>query len=355
MSSPSGDCTTSNLAQILDLFDFTTEWICILEVGFSIFYYILVALVVKGALQFVHLVVGFVLVHLVLGIFVIAIAIVNSSWRTRYWFWGCTLYFRLRILVQDQGASSSRVCSTQPVWDRDRFTSWKNARWYEEKKSNAIVIEKIVFDEIDSTIDIRHAFDIIGWAPMLGFEGNYYPCLTHEFYVNIEDKGDAVVTRVMTSVKGCRIKLDRAKLARILGVSNEGPSVEFSKDAVLSDRQYKLIDALARLHYSPMRNDRTRDMVFHTPSLLIPQCLLVYLYSSNVLPRASSLNEVFEFFKVDLTGEDIVVTGPTDVLTEVNLYRMEHVASSLKFFNCIGLVTRQGVMEAQLQCQDEQL
>ena len=39
-----------------------------------------------------------------------------------------------------------------------------------------------------------------------------------------------------THVKGCRIELDRASLARILGVSNEGPSVEFSKDATLSDR-----------------------------------------------------------------------------------------------------------------------
>ena len=44
-------------------------------------------------------------------------------------------------------------------------------------------------------------------------------------------------------MKGCRIELDRAILARILGVSNEGPSIEFSKDAVLSNRQYKLIDA----------------------------------------------------------------------------------------------------------------
>ncbi|KAF3445890.1 hypothetical protein FNV43_RR11067 [Rhamnella rubrinervis] len=120
-------------------------------------------------------------------------------------------------------------------------------------------------------------------------------------------------------------------------------------------------------------------MVFRTPNMLIPQRLLVYLYSSNVVPRACSLNEarcsdiylldkilhdlqgikgvpfasvalfqirstvrsmkgakllcyplllskVFEFFRVDVTREDIAVSGDADVLTEANLYRMGHNA-----------------------------
>ena len=119
-------------------------------------------------------------------------------------------------------------------------------------------------------------------------------------------------------------------------------------------------------------------MVFRTPNMLIQQRLLVYLYSSNVIPRASSLNEVrcsdiylldkmlhglqgvegipfasivlfqirstvrskrgakslcypllltkvFEFCGVDVIGEDIAVPGPADMLTVANLYRMGYV------------------------------
>ncbi|KAF3455939.1 hypothetical protein FNV43_RR00582 [Rhamnella rubrinervis] len=280
--------------------------------------------------------------------------------------------------VGDQGPSSSRARTrvsgpVRSVWDRDRFTSRENARWYEEKKSNVIVVEKTVSEEVDSIFGIRRAFDLLGWAPVLCLEGKFYPRLVREFYANIEDKEDTAVHRVVTYVKGCRIDLDRATITCILGVSDDGLYVEFYKDAVLSDRQYKLVQALGRLNYSPTRNNRTADMVFRTPNLLVPQRLLVYMYSSNVLPRASSLNEVhcldiylldkmlnglqgidgvpfasvvishihsdsiqitcyplllskvFEFFGVDVTGEDIAVVGATDVLTEANLYRMGYV------------------------------
>ena len=122
--------------------------------------------------------------------------------------------------------------------------------------------------------------------------GWYYPRRVREFYANIEDKDDAGVHRVVAHVKGSRIELDRASLARILGVSNEGSSVEFSKDATLSDHQYRLMDALVRLDYFATKNTRTGDIVFHTPNMLIKHRLLVYLYNSNVIPRASNLNEV---------------------------------------------------------------
>ncbi|KAF3436653.1 hypothetical protein FNV43_RR19400 [Rhamnella rubrinervis] len=101
---------------------------------------------------------------------------------------------------------------------------------YEEKKSNAIMVEKIVSDEIDSTFGICLAFDMLGWVLVLNFEGNYYPQLVREFYANIEDKDDVGVSGVVLFVKGCRIKLHRATLAHILGVLGEGPSVEFSND-----------------------------------------------------------------------------------------------------------------------------
>ena len=280
--------------------------------------------------------------------------------------------------VGERGATSSRAQSSRSVWDRERFGSRENARWYEERKNNALVLEKTVSEEVDHIFGIRRAFDVLGWAPVLDLAGRYYPRLVREFYANIENKDIGGIDRVVSHVKGSRIELDRDSLSRILGVSNEGPSVEFSKDATLSDRQYTLMNALVRLDYFATRNNQTGDMVFRTPNMVIQQRLLVYLYSSNVIPRASSLNEVrcsdiylldkmlhglqgvegvpfasivlshirstvrskrgakslcypllltkvFEFYGVDVTGEDIAVPGPADMLTAANLYRMGYV------------------------------
>ena len=127
---------------------------------------------------------------------------------------------------------------------------------------------------------------------MLDLAGRYYSRLVREFYANIENKDIGGIDRVVSHVKGSRIELDRDSLSRIVGVSNEGPSVEFFKDAALSDRQYTLKNALLRLDYFAIRNAQTGDMVFRTPNMFIQQRLLVYLYSSNVIPLASSLNEV---------------------------------------------------------------
>ncbi|KAF3436665.1 hypothetical protein FNV43_RR19412 [Rhamnella rubrinervis] len=81
------------------------------------------------------------------------------------------------------------------------------------------------------------------------------------------------------------------------------------------------------------------------------------------------LSKVFAFFGVDVIGEDIGMPGPTNVLTEANLYRMGYVRV-LGIWQLVhqplhagehiediytGLVTRQDMMEAQLQQQDKQL
>ncbi|KAF3445994.1 hypothetical protein FNV43_RR11172 [Rhamnella rubrinervis] len=213
------------------------------------------------------------------------------------------------------------------------------------------MVEKTVSDEIDSLFSIRHAFGVLEWAPVLNFEGNYYPRVVCEFYANIENKEDAGVSRVLSFVKRCRIELGCVILARILGVRNQGPSVEFVKDTVLSDRQYKLTGALVRLHYSPIRDDRTGDMVFHTCDMLISQHLLVYLYSSNVLSRASSLNEVrcYDIYLLDkmlhgLQGveEDIAMLGHADMLTEAKLYRMRYVRVREVWRNLVCHPLREG-------------
>ena len=120
--------------------------------------------------------------------------------------------------VGEQGGTSSHAQSSRPVWDRERFTSRENARWYEERKDNALVLKKTVFEEVDCIFGIRRAFDVLGWAPVLDLVGRYYPRLVQEFYANIEDKDDAGVHRVVTHVKGCRrIELDLAILGMYFG------------------------------------------------------------------------------------------------------------------------------------------
>ena len=58
--------------------------------------------------------------------------------------------------VGDQSGTSSRTQSSRAVWNRERFTSRENARWYEEMKNNALVLEKTVSNEVD-----RRAFDVL--------------------------------------------------------------------------------------------------------------------------------------------------------------------------------------------------
>ena len=109
--------------------------------------------------------------------------------------------------VREQGGTSSRAQPSCPVWDRERFTSRDNARWYEERRDNALVLEKTMSDEVDSIFGIRRAFAMLGWAPVLDLAGRYYPRLVREFYANIEDKDDAGVHRIVTHVKECRTHL----------------------------------------------------------------------------------------------------------------------------------------------------
>ncbi|KAF3436664.1 hypothetical protein FNV43_RR19411 [Rhamnella rubrinervis] len=197
-------------------------------VGFSIFYSILLILVVNGALKFVPLVVD--IVELWLG----TIAIYELGFSP--------------IVAFGFGASSLLI----------------DLEHYELNKAVCTVL--LVF-----------ALHLICWGGFLCLilRAITIPNLFESFML-ISRQGRCWGIGVVLFVKGCRIKLHRATLAHILGVLGEGPSVEFSNDVVLSYCQYKLIDALTQLHYSLTRNDCTGDM-------LIPQHLLVYLYSFNVL------------------------------------------------------------------------
>ncbi|KAF3456018.1 hypothetical protein FNV43_RR00661 [Rhamnella rubrinervis] len=207
-----------------------------------------------------------------------------SYFQFNLFFWTTMGRSRRIAQVGDQGPSSSRSRTrasgpVRSVWDRDRLGS------------------------------------------CMCLEGKFYPRLVREFYANIEDKEDSAVHRVVTYVKGCRIDLDRATIARILGVSDDGPYVEFYKDAVLSDRQYKLVQALGRLNYSPTRNNRTADM------------------GIDGVPFASVvISHISDRSKWELL----------DVLLEANLYRMGYVrAWGLAQLSSSSFACGEEVMEAQ--------
>ena len=104
--------------------------------------------------------------------------------------------------VGERGATSSRAQSSRSVWDRERFGLRENARWYEERKNNALVLENTVSEEVDHNFGIRRAFDVLGWAPVLDLAGRYYPRLVQEFYANIENKDNGGIDRVVSHVKG---------------------------------------------------------------------------------------------------------------------------------------------------------
>ncbi|KAF3455317.1 hypothetical protein FNV43_RR05765 [Rhamnella rubrinervis] len=216
---------------------------------------------------------------------------------------------------------------------------------YEEKKTNAIVVEKLVYIEINSAFDIRSAIIVLGCL-MVNFEGWFYPRLVKEFNTNFDDRDDAAAQNMSFLLRVVGLSLTMHNLSCILNVIDEASSIWFSKEAIASGWQYKMPEALFRLNYYLTRHRVIENMVFRTK-----ERVLFYLFSSNILSVASNLNairctriyfldkiegkkslcylfmltKVFEFFEVEVIGEDADMPQAMDVLTEETLYRLGYV------------------------------
>ncbi|CAH9081478.1 unnamed protein product [Cuscuta europaea] len=146
----------------------------------------------------------------------------------------------------------------------------------------------------------------LGWAGMLTLKGAYYPQLVREFYANITDK-DTSYAVFHTSVKGKSIQVDPSLLSRILGVTDEGNTLEYSQKGIISDNTYD--EAQTRERY------RLPKLLTKTPEIPLPRLILKNMKVVVCSKRGDKnlcypllLTMISKHFKVDLKGEEVTYT-----------------------------------------------
>ncbi|GAB2297866.1 hypothetical protein Dimus_031952 [Dionaea muscipula] len=137
---------------------------------------------------------------------------------------------------------------------------------------------------------ITEGFTSLGWEPILGLMGVYYPTLVREFYVNMKEKEEEGQSSIESWVHGRRISMHVVSLAEFLGVSNEGTCFQ-PEGFAADDRIYKFKEAFLRLGLRYTQGTGRRRALL-TKHLKMCGRLFVYIIGFNVMPRVSCLNEV---------------------------------------------------------------
>ena len=204
--------------------------------------------------------------------------------------------------------TSRRTLLEQSLEEFERFTSEENKSWYDSHKLNKILVEKRVHPDVERIYELRLAFDIMGWGPILTLEGEYFPMLVRQFYANMVDKEVVGLCDIRSFVKGQPITITEESLSDLLGITVDGLRYNIRRgDRVIAEARNRLSLRWVFRHHS--RN------VIPVKDLDIRSRLLVYLMGFNVMPRASGLNE--------MRGSDIYLLdkmlNPRDPPTKISL------------------------------------
>ncbi|GAB4838810.1 hypothetical protein Ancab_028352, partial [Ancistrocladus abbreviatus] len=91
-------------------------------------------------------------------------------------------------------------------------------------------------------------------------------------------------------VKGKNIVLGREYLTSLLGCKDDGPFFEQKKDKVKSNPSFHYDLAFERMGIS-LNMTRGGQKIVYMKWIRIPDCLVIYMLSYNVLPKAGGINE----------------------------------------------------------------
>ena len=122
----------------------------------------------------------------------------------------------------------------------------------------------------------------------------YYPKLIKEFYANIVDRDNTDQLSIRSYLKGTNFEITENMISEVFHVRNEGLRYQTKQEEVIHDPDYDegvAIRAL-RCRSDIIYRKRGRVIVRPTKRLSIRNRLLAYLLNFNVLPRASSFNEL---------------------------------------------------------------
>ena len=185
----------------------------------------------------------------------------------------------------------------------NRFLTRESEQWYRARQETKFIVEKRVDPRIDCAFQIRNAFASLGWETLLDLhnvenhengKAPYYPKLIREFYANIVDRDNADQLSIRSYLKGVNFEITENMISEVFNVSNEGLRFQTKQDEVIHDPDYDdgvAIRAL-RAHGDIIYRKKGRVTVRNTKRLNIRNRLLAYLLNFNVIPRASSFNEL---------------------------------------------------------------
>lgn len=153
-------------------------------------------------------------------------------------------------------------------------------------RDHALIIEKTVEEHINNYFHITEAFETLSWERMLNFSGEYYPEMVKEFYANIRDKNHPL-NHIESYVNGVQINITSDLLNQLFNIPAEGPAFRMtSSNTVPADLEYNPLEA--QQIFGLRGQLRARDF----GQQWIRARLLCYLYSYNIMPRASGINKI---------------------------------------------------------------
>ncbi|KAI5663121.1 hypothetical protein M9H77_22444 [Catharanthus roseus] len=202
----------------------------------------------------------------------------------------------LNFDVQDFIGQYSRSVTLSFLYHR--IFNDANWMWYNTKLKNKLVVERIVYNLLESPIVLEY-FKAMGWNSLVTMTGEYYSNLVREFYANMFFKYDPYKIDTTTIVKGVRIHLDRAILAQILGVPNEGHSVFYERGftSIFADSTWVYYDTLARFG---VQSQAVGKRVLKSNDLEGTWKVASLLIATNITPR--SPNQTNKLRMIDCLG-----------------------------------------------------
>nr|XP_027083704.1 uncharacterized protein LOC113706005 [Coffea arabica] len=179
-------------------------------------------------------------------------------------------------------------------YDKLHFTSAENEAWYNARRGAKVLVEKDVTPDVEEVYHLKASFAKLGWENFFNIPNFYYEELVREFYANVEDKKvfHHDTEMITSTVRGRKIRVHRADLESYLHVSDVGRKVDLKKAFKPNDLDsWNMLEALVRLGVEYRATRTTGRYSVLTSSFPESQRLLIYLFSSNIIPRASGTNE----------------------------------------------------------------
>ena len=192
-----------------------------------------------------------------------------------------------------RAARGQAIAEMDIDFDRTRFVSRETSEWYRARTEDPyprFIIERTVEPALDHELQIRQAFDTLGWGRVLDLGADFFPELVVQFYANIEDRQNMLTREIRTFVKNVHLHITEATISELLGVPSVGEYFRAGHDMIHSDRGWSASDAMTRHGVIPRERHRARgvDHELLARGMPVRPRVLLHLISTNIFPRASN-------------------------------------------------------------------